>query len=329
MAELCMDGGRPEEASAFAASYLGTGDGKSPLARAGPAHAVRVRALSASGKPAEAEAAFLEYRRALPGAEGLGPVGKSVGDAWLAAGKPADALARYREAWTLLPRPLKPGAAGTVQALVEALVFAGEIEEARKVAGKAVEATPDESDLKARLRSVLRRVEMVGHPLPLPALDRWVGGAPPSEADLRGKVVVWHLFSSWMNPGPTPLEEWAAAQPERAAKGLVLLPVTRTGGWDAAAGRFVEGRKPEDEVADIEKEVRALGWKGLLGVTHEGAWFNALFVRGLPMEIVVGRDGKVVFCQAASDSGHRLAVLAAERALAAPAPETGAPSDGR
>jgi hypothetical protein len=326
MAELCMDGERPADAATFAAAYLAQPPAKEPLPQAGPAHAVLVRGLAAAGKREEADAAFQAYRRALPAAEGLGPVGKAVADAWLEAGKPAEALVRYREAYSLLPPGVRPGSGGTIQALVESLVFAGEMDEARKVAEKALADCRGDPKLEPRFRSILRRVDLVGKPLPLPALDRWLGGASPAEAGLRGRVVVWHLFSWWMNPRPTPLEDWTKGLEERTARGLVLLPVTRTGGWDPAASKFVEGRKPEEEVADLEKEVRGGGWNGILGVTLKGDWFNAMMVRGLPMEIVVGRDGRVAFCQAGSDAGHRLALLAAERALAAPPPPaTGTP----
>jgi len=318
LAELCMDGGRAAEAGPFAAAYLATAGGKEPLPHAGTAHSVLVRSLAAGGKLPEADAAYEAYRKALPGAEGLGPVGKTVADAWLAAGKPAEALARYRAAAALLPRPLQPGSGGPIQALVESLAFAGEVDEARKVAEQALADARGDSQMEPRFRSVLRRLDMQGKPFPIPALDRWLAGAAPTEEGLKGKVAVWHLFSWWMNPPPTPLQDWSARLEEGAPRGLVLVPVTRTGGFDPAAGKFVHGRKVEEEVADLEKEVRALGWKGILGVTDAGEWFHALLVRGLPMEVVVGRDGKVVFCQAGSETGHRLALLAAERALAPP-----------
>jgi len=320
LAELCTDGDRPAEAVGFAAAYLASGGGKDPLPSEGPARALEIRGLAATGKLAEADAALKAYAERMPGADGLAPVGKSVGDAWLEAGKPAEALARYREAHARLVRPVKAGTAATVQALAEALAFHGETAEARKVVEKAMEESAGDRGLEPRFRSVLRRLEMTGEKFPVPPLDRWLGAAPPTEPDLKGKVVVWHLFGWWAATRPAPLEGWTARLPEWGPRGLVLLPVTRTAGWDPAAKRFRGDRRPAEEIPDIEKAVRGLGWAGPVGVSFEGALFNALLVRGLPMEVVVGRDGLVVFCQGGSDPGHRLALLAAERALAAPAP---------
>ena len=325
LAELCTDAAMPADAAGFASAYLKSGDGKTPLPHDGPARALEIRGFAALGKLPEAGAALDAWAQQAPAAEGLGPVGKAVGDALLEAGKTADALARYREAHARLPRPFKPGAGVTVTALVEALAFHGEMDEARKVLEKALEDGKGDRALEPRFKAVQRRLDMIGTKFPVPPLDRWLGGAAPAEADLRGKVAVWHLFGWWAAPRPAPIEDWIARHAEGAAKGLILLPVTRTSGWDPATERHRPDRKPVEELPDIEKAVRGVGWKGAIGVTFDGALFNALLVRGMPMEIVVGRDGKVVYCQAGSDAGHRFALLAAERALAAAAPSAPSP----
>ena len=328
LAEICTDADKPAEAIGFAAAYLKSGDGKTALPSEGPARALEIRGFAAQGKLAEADAALKAWAEKTPAAEGLGPVGKAVGDAWLEAGKPAEALARYREAHARVPRPFKPGGAAAVQALVEALAFQGELDEAKKVLDKGIEDAKGDDAVGQRFAAVRRRLDLFGTKFPAPPLDRWVGGAAPTEADLKGKVAVWHLFGWWTAAKPLPLEGWIARQGEWAPKGLVVLPVTRTSGWDPAQSRFRNDRKPVDELPDIEKAVREIGWKGAVGVSFDGALFNALSVRGLPMEVVVGRDGKIVYCQAGSEPGHRFAMLAAERALAAPAP-TEAPAGGR
>ena len=216
----------------------------------------------------------------------------------------------------------------TYTSSVEALAFHGEMDEARKVLDKAVEDAGGEESMGARFAAVRRRLDLFGTTFPVPPLDRWLGGAAPAEADVKGKVAVWHLFGWWTSARPVPLEAWIARQAEGASRGLVVLPVTRTSGWDPARSRFRKDRKPVEELPDIEKAVREIGWKGAVGVSFDGALFNALSVRGLPMEVVVGRDGKVVYCHAGNEAGHRFAMLAAERALAAPA-SPGAPPGGR
>jgi tetratricopeptide (TPR) repeat protein len=320
LAEICLDADRFEEAAALASKYVEAA-GKGPAPSLGYAHAVKVRALAKSGKIAEADAALEAWEAAMPGAEGIPTVARTVADALVAAGRPEEALPRYRESHDRLPRPLKPGAGAVVQSLAETLVALGRPEEARKVLEKALKDSGGNANLLPRLQAVLRRVDMAGKPFPMPALERWPGGAAPDGPALRGKVVVWHFFAWWMDSRSDDLADWAGLLPSLSGKGLLLLPVTRTAGWDPKASKFdPEARKPEAECADIEATVRGRGWKGPFGISFEGAAFTALSIRGLPMEVVVGRDGKVLFSQAGSEAGHDLARWVARRAAEGEAP---------
>jgi tetratricopeptide (TPR) repeat protein len=329
LAEICMDGERFEEAARSASKYLETG-GKEPAANAGFAHAIRVRALARLGRVADAEAALDAYRKALPGAEGLSPVAKAVGDALVGAGRLADALVRYREAMDRLPRPFKAGTAATVQALAEALAASGRPSEAAEIARKAA-AEAREPGLAERLHAVQRRAEATGRPFEAPVPQRWIGGDEPGEAATRGKVVVWHLFAWWMQSRSADTDDWLRRREDLAGKGIAVAPVTRTGGWDPGAGRFdPEHRKPAEECADIEKGGRERGWKGPVGVVFGEGAFASLQVRGFPMDVVVGRDGKVLLEAAGSEAGHALAALVAARAAAEPPPSPPAPGpDGK
>jgi tetratricopeptide (TPR) repeat protein len=328
LAELCMEAERFPDAIAFTTRYIESAGKESPPSL-GLAHAVRIRALARLGRIPEAEAGLKAYREALPKAEGLSPVTKQLGDALAVAGRPEDALARYREAYDLLPRPLPSYSAGTVQALAEALVALGRAVEARAVVEAALQLTNDRTIVQ-RLQAVGRRVDMVGKAFaPLP-FDRWVGGAAPASGSLRGKVLVWHFFAWWLEAGRPELEEWRQRLVEAGPKGLAVLPVTHTSGWDPGEKRFSEGRSKDIEASDIAKSLTDRGWTAPAAVYVGDAGFTALHVRGLPMEVVVGRDGTVRMVQAGSVAGHALALRAAALALAeaAPAPAPGAaPAD--
>ena len=188
-----------------------------------------------------------------------------------------------------------------------------------------MEESKDASVLQ-RLQAVERRLDLAGRPLVLPPPDRWIGGPAPDPAALRGKVVVWHVYAWWMEARSGELDDWKARLSDSAAKDLVVLPLTRTGGWDPGTGKFdPAARKPDAEAADIGKSLEARGWKGAAGVYHGDGGFAALRVRGLPMEIVVARDGTVRFVQAGSDAGHALAIRAAARALEEPPPAAAPP----
>lgn len=320
LAAICIEGERFAEAADAAGRYL-AGGGKEPLPKAGLAHAARVRALARLGKLEEAEAALRAWREALPASEGIASVTKALADAFVAAGKVEESLPRYREAFDRAPRPLRAGAAEMVQGLVEALAATGKPEEARRVLDRARKEEGKEEGFTSRLDSVGRRLDMAGKPFPPPRLETWAGAPAPEEAALRGKVVVWHLFAWWMESRLDELDAWAAKAAEGSAKGLVLFPVTRFSGWDPATRRFVRESKPEAEFPAVEKAVRAHGWKGPFAVAAlHGRAFEDLGVRGLPMDVVVGRDGNVIFVQAGEEAGPALARMVAARALDAPPP---------
>jgi hypothetical protein len=288
-----------------------------------------VRALARLGRVAEAEEAMAAYRKALPGAEGIAPVTKHLGDALVAAGREEDALARYREAVDLLPRPLPGWGAGSVQSLAETLVFLGRAGEARKAVAAALEGAREPETVR-RLTAVQGRAELTGEILLPPPGARWVGGPEPGAGALRGKVVVHHLYAWWMETRAEALEDWARLLGKEGERGLVVIPVTRTGGWDPASGTVDPERKPEAEEEDIAKDLRARGWTGPAMVYRGEAAFEVLRVRGLPMEVVTGRDGRIRIVQAASDPGHALALRAALRALGEPPPAAeGAPPGGK
>jgi tetratricopeptide (TPR) repeat protein len=318
LSELCIEAERYAEAAGFADRYLGTA-GKDPLPSLGQAHAVRVRSLARLGKLAEAEAALKVYRELLPKAEGLAPVTKQLGDALAAAGRVDDALVRYREACDLLPRPLPPLAAGMFQSLAETLVALGRAGEARKALDAAFGETKEPSVLQ-RLQAVRRRVDLVGKPFVPAPFDRWVGGEGPTAASLRGKVVVWYFYAWWMDARRGQLDDWRTRLGEGASKGLDVFPVTHTGGWDPATGRTDKSRAPAAEAADVAKSLKDRGWPGPGGLYVGEMAFGNMQIRGLPMEVVVGRDGNVRMVQAGSDAGHALALRAAALALAEPPP---------
>ncbi len=318
LAELCMEAERFPDAIAFTTRYIDAA-GKEAPPSLGLAHAVRIRALARMGRIPEAEAGLKAYREAFPKAEGLSPVTKQLGDALAVAGRPEDALVRYREAYALLPKPLPAYSAGTVQALAETLVAVGRAVEAHAVVEAALLLTNDRTIVQ-RLQAVGRRVDLVGKPFAPFPFDRWVGGEAPVSGTLRGKVLVWHYFAWWLEAGRTELEDWRLRLAESGPQGLTVLPVTHTSGWDPGEKRFSEGRSRDVEVADIAKSLKDRGWTAPAAVYLGDAGFTSLHVRGLPMEIVVGRDGMVRMVQAGSVAGHALALRAAALALAEPAP---------
>ncbi len=323
LAEICLEAERFEEAAAFAARYLEAA-GKEAPPSLGFAHAVRVRSLARLGRIAEAEAAMKAYREAMPKADGLSPVSKLLGDALVEAGRLEDALARYRDAAALLPRPLPSTGAGTFQAIAETLVALGRAEEAKKVVEAALKDAAD-PPAQERLRAVLARAGMTGKPFAPPAFDRWLQGAAPESGALRGKVVVWHVFAWWMDARSASLDDWRKRLADGEGKGLRVVPVTRTGGWDPAARKFDEKRPADAEADDIGKSVKERGWTAPVALYHGDAAFKALEVRGLPLEIVVGRDGLVRMATAGSDAGHALALRAAAAALLEEPPPPSSP----
>ena len=324
---LCFEGGKFAEAAAFGARYLAgkpkaPGPDAPPLLDEGFAHAFLVRSLATLGRLPESEEAMKAWREAMPAAEGIPAVLKSLGDGYAHAGRMEEAVARYREALERAPRPLPANAASTVQVLVEALAALGRLEEAGKALAKArEEGGAGDAAFGQRLAAVEKRLQLLGKTFEAPKLELWNGMPRPAPGDLAGKVVVYHFFAWWMELRLDELSRWAAFAGEREGKGLVLVPATRLLGFEPGTGKFRADRKEAEELADLVVVLRDRGWNGPFAAGRRGnRSFDDLGIRGLPMDVVVGRDGKVVFVQAGEEPGCAMARFAAERALAVPAP---------
>ncbi len=306
-------------AAAALRAYLAGGE---PRAEEAGARVGLVRALALQGKPADALALFEALLAAGPAPEDAATAGVAVAEALVRAGdigKAADVYGRAAAA-----AAGHPGALTALQGRVEALACLGRNDEARAaIAAAAPGSGPADG---ARLEAMLRRVDLAGHPLPPLTLPHWGKGAAPTAEDLRGRVVVWHVFAAWMESRLEELDRWVAEAGALRERGLVLLPLTRTAGWiPGAPAMDRSARSPAAEAKDIERLLAEHGWSGNVGIAFGATALEPLDLRGLPMDIVVGRDGRVIFARASGEVGLDLALHAARRALDAPPPPPGPP----
>ncbi|MHC4820141.1 MAG: TlpA family protein disulfide reductase [Planctomycetota bacterium] len=309
LGELAVEGERNSEAEGFYRAYLGTEGEK---AFESEARMGLVRSLAARDLVDPSGEALAAMEKALPESELLPVAGKLHGDALVRAGDHKAAVATYGSA---IDRCAKERDAALrvnlAQSVATVHMADGDLDALRKtISGLLEMARPNH---RARLQSLLDRADRIGTPYPLPKLPRW-GGTAPTVESIKGRVVVLHVFSWWMESRRDELEAWIDLA---GGSELLFIPVTRTTGWDATTKTFKRGSDPAKEAAHILELLASLGWKGALGIGNGRNAFDSMGVRGIPMDVVLDREGKVRFMRASGEVGGVLARRVAGRLLAA------------
>ena len=320
LADLTLEAERHGEATGFAGGYLAA---EGEHASEASARAILIRSLSAEDRIEEGDVAVEAFRKALPKDPGLASSLRHLGDACLRKGLVEKGLARFSESMDAAGGAKSAEYAAALQCAAETLSALGRMEEARKLVDGAVEAQPEGEGTRDRLLHIRHRLDLIGKPFPDPEVAAWTGEAPLDLAALKGRVRVWHFMAWWMESGREELEFWGKALDRLEEKGLAVVPLTRTTGWNPKAGRFTPGRKPGAEIADIRAASPDFPWSRPIGIGEGRKAFEGAGVRGLPMEVVVDRAGVVRFVRAGGGTGPELALLVSEGLLKEEAPLPG------
>jgi thiol-disulfide isomerase/thioredoxin len=173
----------------------------------------------------------------------------------------------------------------------------------------------------ARTRDLMSLVGKDAAPL---VAKTWVNGAPVSDADLKGKVVLLDFWAIWCGPciNTFPhLREW---NEKYADKGLVMIGVTTFYDykWDDAEGYCARAAKdekvtPEQELSMLEKFADYYQLEHRFAVTdRENRELSQYYqVSGIPHVVVIDQQGKIRMIrvgsgkQNADDIGGLLAEL--------------------
>ncbi len=139
------------------------------------------------------------------------------------------------------------------------------------------------------------------------------GGAPLSDSDLKGKVVLLDFWAVWCGPCVATfphLREW---REEYADKGLVMIGLTSYYNfrWDDQANRAE--RSPEEvsheqERAMLKKFVEHHKLGHRIAIQKGDEMSNAYGVTGIPEVVVIDREGTVRLIKVGSGPDNAKAI---------------------
>lgn len=141
----------------------------------------------------------------------------------------------------------------------------------------------------------------------------WANGAPLTDADLKGKVVLLDFWAVWCGPciATFPhLKEW---NEKYADKGLVMIGLTKFYNfkWDDEEGKAVRAQDvpPAEEHKMLERFAEQHELKHRFAVQGEGSTLAEYYaVSGIPHVVVIDQEGKIRLIRVGSGSANAKAI---------------------
>jgi thiol-disulfide isomerase/thioredoxin len=162
--------------------------------------------------------------------------------------------------------------------------------------------------------------KLIGKPAPEIAGDFALNGKPVKLADLKGKVVLLDFWAVWCGPCIRTFPHLKAWNQEYKDKGLEIVGVTlynceagRNYGFDKATGKLTRAAKvsKEDEQELLKDFAQHHKLQHRLMAMSAADWnkvFKAYMGKGIPMAVVIDRQGNVRMVKVGSGEANAKAL---------------------
>ncbi|TWT34776.1 TlpA family protein disulfide reductase [Blastopirellula retiformator] len=168
--------------------------------------------------------------------------------------------------------------------------------------------------LTPKIERERKLAELIGKPaMPLSA-QAWVNGAPLTDEELKGKVVLLDFFAIWCGPCIASFPHLHELNEEFGDKGLTIIGVTSyyNYGWNEEKGSPEPSRdgkvSPEDEQAMLEKFMAKYDLEHVVAVDPEGAMSKYYAVMGIPHMVLINQEGKVALVKVGFGNANSKAI---------------------
>ena len=298
---ILREAGRHGEAVAAYRGYLAVSDPASANSLASTTNMIAslVDAGEFDGAAAELERAAATVYADRPEDRARAETALALG--LMRAGRLEEAAARFG-----MIMDMGPGDPESALHGVDCLLRLGRTDAAARLAAAAAARFP-EGRVADRMRLLVDQVALVGRPSPGFGAARWWKGEgpPPTEEELRGKVVVvysWNMQAQWVRWF---FERLNRLHADYAPRGVVVVGISRLHRFDPNKMVYDESMTEEQELMFYD------AWKKEYAVAHplavgeyDGALMEAWSARVIPMIVVVGKDGAVAYVRTGKDEEH-------------------------
>jgi len=217
---------------------------------------------------------------------------------------PSDPLAlkRFETKLTMEVAPLVRGEPQEAQKKLDAgkavLQKLGEIATDAAVKRQSDEVLRRLGALQRQLDSSKKLTELIGKPAAPLKVEAWINGAPLTDGDLKGKVVLLDFWAVWCGPciATFPhLREW---NEKYSDKGLVIIGLTQYYHfqWDAEAKKAAHASEKvthDQEQAMLVEFARSHDLKHRFAIQADDSLSDYYGVAGIPHVVVIDQQGIV------------------------------------
>lgn len=162
-------------------------------------------------------------------------------------------------------------------------------------------------ETEEKLARILKHDQLIGMQAAPLKVAQWVSGAPLTDSDLKGKVVLLDFFAVWCRPSIETFPELAKWREKHGDQSLVIVGLTKYYNyqWDerTQSPREASGEVPQKtEHEMLQKFAKLHELKHSLGTQADAELWDFYGVTAVPQIVIVDREGVIRFIRPGSQS---------------------------